>query len=90
MPTCGTKVPLPQDGQDLVQGFFARLLEKDYLQDVDPLKGRFRSFLLAALKHFLLDQANGIGRKSAGAGAASSPWTNRRRSSASSRRLRPT
>jgi RNA polymerase sigma factor (sigma-70 family) len=47
----------PQDAQDLVQGFFARLLEKDYLQDVDPLKGRFRSFLLAALKHFLLDQA---------------------------------
>ncbi len=45
------------DAEDLVQGFFARLLEKNYLQDVDPLKGRFRSFLLAALKHFLLDEA---------------------------------
>jgi len=44
------------DAQDLTQGFFARLLEKDYLADVDRRKGRFRSFLLAALKHFLADE----------------------------------
>ena len=43
----------PQDAQDLTQGFFARLLEKRYLDAVDREKGRFRSFLLMALKRFL-------------------------------------
>jgi RNA polymerase sigma factor (sigma-70 family) len=41
------------DAQDLTQEFFVRLLEKDYLGDVDRSKGKFRSFLLASLKHFL-------------------------------------
>ena len=41
------------DAQDLTQGFFARLLEKDFLKDVDHNRGQFRSFLLVALKHFL-------------------------------------
>ena len=36
-----------------MQEFFARLLEKKYLSQVDPSKGKFRSFLLAAVKHFL-------------------------------------
>jgi len=43
----------PYDAQDLTQSFFARLLEKDYLSGVDRTKGKFRSFLLAALEHFL-------------------------------------
>ena len=43
----------PHDAQDLTQDFFMRLLEKDYLRDVDRSKGKFRSFLMAALKHFL-------------------------------------
>jgi RNA polymerase sigma-70 factor (ECF subfamily) len=43
----------PEDAEDLTQAFFARFLEKAYLDDVDPSKGRFRSFLLAALRHFL-------------------------------------
>ena len=43
----------PHDAQDLTQEFFMRLLEKDYLGDVDRSKGKFRSFLLVALKHFL-------------------------------------
>ncbi len=43
----------PHDAQDLIQGFFERLLEKHYLQAVDPSKGKFRSFLLAAVEHFL-------------------------------------
>jgi RNA polymerase sigma-70 factor (ECF subfamily) len=43
----------PHDAQDLTQEFFMRLLERDYLGDVDRSKGKFRSFLLAALKHFL-------------------------------------
>ena len=43
----------PDRAADLTQGFFARFLEKDYLSSVDPSKGRFRAFLLAACKHFL-------------------------------------
>jgi len=41
------------DAQDLTQEFFARLLEKNWLDSVDRTKGKFRSFLLAALKHFM-------------------------------------
>jgi RNA polymerase sigma-70 factor (ECF subfamily) len=41
------------DAQDQTQEFFARLLEKDYLQAADPRRGKFRSFLLTAFKHFL-------------------------------------
>ena len=43
----------PAEAQDLTQEFFARLLAKNYLHTVDPAKGKFRSFLLAALEHFL-------------------------------------
>lgn len=46
----------PHDAQDLTQAFFARLLEKNWLAGVDPAKGRFRSFLLASLKHFLANE----------------------------------
>jgi RNA polymerase sigma-70 factor (ECF subfamily) len=46
----------PHDAQDLTQEFFARLLEKDYLGAVDRSKGKFRSFLLAALEHFLANE----------------------------------
>ena len=41
------------EAQDLTQEFFARLLEKNWLDSVDRTKGKFRSFLLAALEHFL-------------------------------------
>jgi RNA polymerase sigma-70 factor (ECF subfamily) len=44
------------EAQDLTQGFFARLLEKDFLASVAREKGRFRSFLLAACKHFLSNE----------------------------------
>jgi RNA polymerase sigma factor (sigma-70 family) len=43
----------PASAEDLVQGFFAALLEKDGLSSVDRSKGRFRSFLIAACCHFL-------------------------------------
>lgn len=46
----------PADAEDLTQGFFERLLEKDYLGDLTPGRGRFRSFLLASLKHFLANE----------------------------------
>ena len=43
----------PHDAEDLVQEFFARLLAKDFLHSVDRRKGKFRSFLLAAMDQFL-------------------------------------
>jgi RNA polymerase sigma factor (sigma-70 family) len=46
----------PHDAQDLTQAFFARFLDKDFLAAVDQEKGRFRSFMLAALKHFLSNE----------------------------------
>ena len=42
--------------EDLTQEFFARLLEKGWLGQADRTKGRFRSFLLAACKHFLTNE----------------------------------
>ncbi len=45
-----------EDAQDLTQEFFARLLERNYLDRADPNKGKFRWFLLGALKHFLANQ----------------------------------
>ncbi len=42
--------------RDLTQEFFARLLARRGLDTVDPARGRFRSFLLGAVKHFLADQ----------------------------------
>jgi RNA polymerase sigma factor (sigma-70 family) len=43
----------PHDAQDLTQGFFAYLLEHHLVAKADPQVGRFRSFLLGSLKHFL-------------------------------------
>jgi RNA polymerase sigma factor (sigma-70 family) len=45
-----------EDAQDLVQGFFAKLLEKNYLQVADPEKGRFRSFILTTFKRFMANE----------------------------------
>ncbi len=42
--------------KDLTQSFFALLVEKEYLKDVSAEKGRFRSFLLAAVSHFLSNE----------------------------------
>jgi RNA polymerase sigma factor (sigma-70 family) len=45
----------PHDAEDLAQDFFARLLRLKSLEMVAPHKGKFRTFLLASLKHFLAD-----------------------------------
>ena len=45
-----------EDAEDLTQGFFARLLQKNYPAEADRAKGKFRSFLLLTLNHFLLDE----------------------------------
>lgn len=44
------------DACDLTQGFFTRVVEKRYLKDARPERGRFRSFLLAAFRHFLSNE----------------------------------
>lgn len=45
-----------QDAEDLTQGFFATLLENEYLADADRSRGRFRTFLLASVKHFVANE----------------------------------
>jgi RNA polymerase sigma-70 factor (ECF subfamily) len=47
----------PHDAQDLVQGFLARLLAREDLVEVGPEKGRFRTFLLTALRNFVIKHA---------------------------------
>jgi RNA polymerase sigma-70 factor (ECF subfamily) len=44
------------EAQDLTQEFFSRFLAKSYLNQVDAAKGKFRSFLLASMKHFLANE----------------------------------
>lgn len=46
----------PEDAADLTQGFFARFIEKRYLEDVAPEKGKFRTFLLSSLNHHLANE----------------------------------
>jgi RNA polymerase sigma factor (sigma-70 family) len=56
------------DAQDLTQEFFARLLEHKYLQLADRQRGRFRTFLLTSLKHFLINEWNKANRAKRGGG----------------------
>ena len=46
----------PEDAQELTQEFFARLIEKDFLRHLTHRDGRFRSFLLKFMQHFLSDE----------------------------------
>jgi RNA polymerase sigma-70 factor (ECF subfamily) len=46
----------PHDAQDLTQEFFARLLQQKWLAQADRQRGRFRTFLLSALSHFLANE----------------------------------
>jgi len=56
------------DAEDLTQEFFARLLAKDYLQHLRHQEGKFRSFLLTFLKHFLSDERDKAGAQKRGGG----------------------
>ena len=60
----------PHDAQDLTQEFFARLLEKGWLDGVERERGRFRAWLLAAMKHFLLNEWDRASAEKRGGGAA--------------------
>jgi RNA polymerase sigma-70 factor (ECF subfamily) len=59
----------PEEAEDSVQGFFARFLEKNYLAGLDAERGRFRAFLLAALKHYLANEWDKSQRQKRGGGA---------------------
>jgi RNA polymerase sigma factor (sigma-70 family) len=56
------------DAQDLAQSFFARLLERKYLRLADRNQGRFRTFLLTSLKHFLINDWKMENREKRGGG----------------------
>ncbi len=58
------------DAQDLTQAFFAEFLEKNYVGSATPERGRFRAFLLTALKHFLSKQWDKAKAKKRGGGRA--------------------
>jgi len=58
------------DAQDLTQEFFARLLQKDYLQAAAREKGRFRTFLIVALKRFLANEWDRARAQKRGGGRA--------------------
>jgi RNA polymerase sigma factor (sigma-70 family) len=58
------------EAEDFTQAFFARLLEKNDLAAADPERGRFRSFLLASLKHFLANEWDRARAEKRGGGRA--------------------
>ncbi len=59
----------PHDAQDLTQEFFARLIAKNWLETVDRDRGKFRSFLLASMRHFLANEWNRLRAQKRGGGA---------------------
>ena len=58
-----------EDAEDLVQTFFARFLEKNYLEGLAAERGKFRAFLLASLKHFLANEWDRAQAQKRGGGA---------------------
>jgi RNA polymerase sigma-70 factor (ECF subfamily) len=59
----------PADAQDLTQEFFARLIEKNYLQAADAAKGKFRTLLLTAVTRFLINERERALAQKRGGGA---------------------
>ena len=57
-----------EDAEDLVQAFFARLLEKNYLEGINNDGGKFRAFLLVAVKRFLANEWDRANRQKRGGG----------------------
>lgn len=57
-----------QESQDLTQGFFTQLLEKDLIGVADRGRGRFRTFLLAALQNYLSNEWDRANRQKRGGG----------------------
>lgn len=67
------QTPTREDAEDLTQAFFARFLEKNYLAGLNSERGRFRAFLLAALKHFLANEWDRANRQKRGGGMSTVP-----------------
>ncbi len=67
------RAPDEDTARDLTQEFFARLLAGKGIAQVDPQRGRFRSYLLGAVKHFLADRRDHDQRLKRGAGQALQP-----------------
>jgi RNA polymerase sigma factor (sigma-70 family) len=65
--------PNEDAARDLTQEFFARLLARQGIEHVDPQRGRFRSFLLGAVKHFLADLRDRDRRQKRGSGQPLAP-----------------
>jgi RNA polymerase sigma factor (sigma-70 family) len=63
-----------EDAEDLVQGFFLHLLRRDILHTAEPGRGRFRSFLLGTLKHFLSDERGKAEAQKRGGGQHFISW----------------
>jgi RNA polymerase sigma factor (sigma-70 family) len=63
----------PHDAEDITQNFFARLIEKQSLAGLEREGGRFRSFLLTALSHFLANQRDRAHAQKRGSGAPTLP-----------------
>ena len=61
------------DAADLTQAFFARVLEKQFFKDARPERGRFRSFLLASLRHFTLNELDWKNARRRGGGITHVP-----------------
>ena len=60
----------PEDAKDLTQGFFASLLEKRHFAGADKSKGKFRTYLLGAVKFFLSDERAHANAQKRGGGSA--------------------
>ena len=58
----------PADAQDLTQEFFHRFIEKEWIDHLQHRRGKFRSFLLTFLKHFLSDERDRAGAQKRGGG----------------------
>jgi RNA polymerase sigma-70 factor (ECF subfamily) len=63
----------PHDAQDVTQELFARLLAGNQLAGLSPHRGRFRSFLLVALKHYLINERQRAGASKRGGGQSLIP-----------------
>jgi RNA polymerase sigma factor (sigma-70 family) len=63
----------PDAARDLTQAFFTSLLERRDIEHVRPERGRFRTFLLASAKHFLLNEAARSRAAKRGGGVAPVP-----------------
>jgi len=65
----------PPDAEDLTQAFFVYLMESDFLERPDPEKGRFRGYLIGALRNFLGTHYERASAQKRGGGAHFIDWT---------------